>query len=131
MGTITTTDGVEIFYKDWGSGQPIVFSHGWPLSSDDWDTQMLFFLQHGYRVIAHDRRGHGRSSQTGDGHDMDHYADDLAALTTHLDLRDAVHVGHSTGGGVAVSDQQGRIGSTDETSLSRSALGRKPAGRAP
>ena len=80
MGTITTTDGTEIFYKDWGSGQPIVFSHGWPLSADDWDTQMLFFLQHGYRVIAHDRRGHGRSTQTGDGHDMDHYADDLAAL---------------------------------------------------
>jgi non-heme chloroperoxidase len=99
MGTITTTDGTEIFYKDWGSGQPIVFSHGWPLSGDDWDTQMLFFLHHGYRVIAHDRRGHGRSSQTGDGHDMDHYADDLAALTAHLDLRDAVHVGHSTGGG--------------------------------
>jgi non-heme chloroperoxidase len=87
MGTITTTDGVEIFYKDWGSGQPIVFSHGWPLSSDDWDTQMLFFLGHGYRVVAHDRRGHGRSSQTGSGHDMDHYADDLAAVTAHLDLR--------------------------------------------
>jgi len=76
-----------------------VFSHGWPLSADDWDTQMLFFLQHGYRVIAHDRRGHGRSGQPGDGHDMDHYADDLAALTAHLDLRDAIHVGHSTGGG--------------------------------
>ena len=99
MGTITTTDGTEIFYKDWGSGQPVVFSHGWPLSADDWDTQMLFFLRHGYRVIAHDRRGHGRSTQTSDGHDMDHYADDLAALTAHLDLRDAVHVGHSTGGG--------------------------------
>ncbi|MCO6005356.1 alpha/beta hydrolase [Actinoallomurus purpureus] len=99
MATITTTDGTEIFYKDWGSGQPIVFSHGWPLSSDDWDTQMLFFLHHGYRVIAHDRRGHGRSAQVGDGHDMDHYADDLAALTEHLDLRDAVHVGHSAGGG--------------------------------
>ncbi len=81
MPTITTKDGVEIFYKDWGKGQPIVFSHGWPLSADDWDTQMLFFLRHGYRVIAHDRRGHGRSSQTGDGHDMDHYADDLAALS--------------------------------------------------
>ena len=79
--TITTKDGVEIFYKDWGKGQPIVFSHGWPLSADDWDAQMLFFLNHGYRVIAHDRRGHGRSTQTGDGHDMDHYADDLAALT--------------------------------------------------
>ncbi len=102
MGTITTTDGTEIFYKDWGSGQPIVFSHGWPLSADDWDTQMLFFLRHGYRVIAHDRRGHGRSAQTGDGHDMDHYADDLAAVTAHLDLRGAVHVGHSTGGGEVV-----------------------------
>src|SRR5262245_10624039 len=99
MPSITTKDGVEIFYKDWGSGQPIVFSHGWPLSADDWDTQMLFFLGHGYRVIAHDRRGHGRSTQTADGHDMDHYADDLAALTAHLDLDDVVHVGHSTGGG--------------------------------
>jgi non-heme chloroperoxidase len=96
MPIITTKDGTEIFYKDWGSGQPIVFSHGWPLSADDWDTQMLFFLQHGYRVIAHDRRGHGRSTQTSDGHDMDHYADDLAALTAHLDLKDAIHVGHST-----------------------------------
>jgi non-heme chloroperoxidase len=99
MPTITTTDGVEIYYKDWGSGQPIVFSHGWPLSADDWDAQMLFFLQQGYRVIAHDRRGHGRSTQTGEGHDMDHYAADLAALTEHLDLHDAIHVGHSTGGG--------------------------------
>ena len=99
MGTITTADGTEIFYKDWGTGQPIVFSHGWPLSADDWDTQMMFFLLHGYRVIAHDRRGHGRSTQTGDGHDMDHYADDLAAVTAHLDLHDAIHVGHSTGGG--------------------------------
>jgi non-heme chloroperoxidase len=102
MSTITTKDGVEIFYKDWGKGQPIVFSHGWPLSADDWDAQMLFFLNHGYRVIAHDRRGHGRSTQTGDGHDMDHYADDLAALTTHLDLNNAIHVGHSTGGGEVV-----------------------------
>ena len=102
MSTITTADGVEIFYKDWGEGHPIVFSHGWPLSSDDWDAQMLFFLQHGYRVIAHDRRGHGRSSQVGEGHDMDHYADDLAALTAHLELKDAVHVGHSTGGGEVV-----------------------------
>ena len=102
MGTITTTDGTEIFYKDWGSGQPIVFSHGWPLSADDWDAQLLFFLQHGYRVIAHDRRGHGRSMQTSDGHDMDHYADDLAALTEQLDLQNAIHVGHSTGGGEVV-----------------------------
>src|SRR5438874_1485926 len=102
MGAITTTDGTEIFYKDWGSGQPVVFSHGWPLSADDWDTQMLFFLQQGFRVIAHDRRGHGRSTQTSDGHDMDHYADDLAALTADLDLHDAVHVGHSTGGGEVV-----------------------------
>jgi non-heme chloroperoxidase len=99
MPTITTNDGVEIFYKDWGSGQPIVFSHGWPLSADDWDPQMLFFLAHGFRVIAHDRRGHGRSTQTGGGHDMDHYADDLAAVTAHLDLKNAIHVGHSTGGG--------------------------------
>jgi non-heme chloroperoxidase len=93
---------IDIYYKDWGKGQPIVFSHGWPLSADDWDTQMVFFLKHGYRVIAHDRRGHGRSTQTSDGHDMDHYADDLAALTAHLDLKDAVHVGHSTGGGEVV-----------------------------
>jgi non-heme chloroperoxidase len=99
MSTITTKDGTQIYYKDWGEGQPIVFSHGWPLSADDWDTQMMFFLKHGYRVIAHDRRGHGRSSQTADGHDMDHYADDLAALTTHLNLTNAIHVGHSTGGG--------------------------------
>src|SRR3979411_1029368 len=102
MATIETKDGSEIYDKDWGSGQPVVFSHGWPLSADDWDAQMLFFLNHGYRVIAHDRRGHGRSSQTGDGHDMDHYADDLAALTAHLDLKNAVHVGHSTGGGEVV-----------------------------
>ena len=99
MSTITTKDGTEIFYKDWGSGQPVVFSHGWPLSSDDWDGQMLFFVQQGYRVIAHDRRGHGRSAQVANGHDMDHYADDLAALTEALDLRNAIHVGHSTGGG--------------------------------
>ena len=102
MSTVKTRDGVEIFYKDWGTGQPIVFSHGWPLSSDDWDTQMLFFLSKGFRVIAHDRRGHGRSSQVADGHDMDHYADDLAALTEQLDLKDAIHVGHSTGGGEVV-----------------------------
>jgi len=99
MPTITTKDGVTIFYKDWGTGQPIVFSHGWPLTADDWDNQMMFFLNHGYRVIAHDRRGHGRSSQVETGHDMDHYAADLAALTEHLDLKNAIHVGHSTGGG--------------------------------
>ena len=101
MSFITTTDGTEIFYKDWGSGQPIVFHHGWPLSGDDWDAQMLFFLGQGYRVIAHDRRGHGRSAQVDGGHDMDHYAADVAALAEHLDLRDAIHVGHSTGGGEA------------------------------
>jgi non-heme chloroperoxidase len=101
-GFVTTKDGVEIFYKDWGSGQPIVFSHGWPLSADDWDPQMMFFVQHGYRVIAHDRRGHGRSTQTDTGNDMDHYAADLAALTEHLDLKNAIHVGHSTGGGEVV-----------------------------
>ena len=102
MSTVKTKDGVEIFYKDWGKGQPIVFSHGWPLSADDWDTQMLFFVSKGFRVIAHDRRGHGRSSQVADGHDMDHYADDLAAVTAHLDLKNAIHVGHSTGGGEVV-----------------------------
>ncbi|GHF98927.1 alpha/beta fold hydrolase [Streptomyces albogriseolus] len=103
MGTVTTSDGTAIFYKDWGprDGQPVVFHHGWPLSSDDWDAQMLFFLQHGYRVIAHDRRGHGRSDQTAGGHEMDTYAADVAALTDALDLRDAVHIGHSTGGGEA------------------------------
>src|SRR6201988_1848218 len=99
MSSITVKDGTEIYYKDWGSGQPIVFSHGWPLSSDDWDAQMMFFLNRGFRVIAHDRRGHGRSTQVDHGHDMDHYADDLAALTEYLDLKNAVHVGHSTGGG--------------------------------
>ena len=99
MSTITTKDGTHIYYKDWGKGQPIVFSHGWPLTADDWDAQMLFFGQRGYRVIAHDRRGHGRSTQTWDGNEMDTYADDLAALTDALDLHDAIHVGHSTGGG--------------------------------
>jgi len=99
MPTITTKDGAQIYYKDWGTGRPIVFSHGWPLTADDWDAQMLFFGQRGFRVIAHDRRGHGRSTQTWDGNDMDTYADDLAALTEKLDLRDAIHVGHSTGGG--------------------------------
>ena len=103
MSTITTKDGVTIFYKDWGpkDAQPIVFHHGWPLSADDWDTQMLYFLGKGYRVVAHDRRGHGRSSQVSDGHDMDHYAADAAAVFEHLDLRDAIHIGHSTGGGEA------------------------------
>jgi non-heme chloroperoxidase len=117
MSTITTKDGVEIFYKDWGpkNAQPIVFHHGWPLSSDDWDAQMLFFVGKGYRVIAHDRRGHGRSSQVGNGHDMDHYAADVAAMVEHLDLRNAVHIGHSTGGGEAThyvarhGQPQGRV----------------------
>ena len=118
MSIFTTTDGTDIFYKDWGSGQPIVFSHGWPLSSDDWDTQMLFFLQHGYRVIAHDRRGHGRSTQTPDGHDIDHYADDLAELTAHLDLHDAIHVGHSTGGGEVVR----YLGRHGESRVAKAAL---------
>jgi non-heme chloroperoxidase len=99
MAFITTKDGTEIYYKDWGSGQPIVFHHGWPLSADDWDAQMLFFLERGYRVIAHDRRGHGRSTQSANGHDMDTYAEDAAAVADALDLRDAVHIGHSTGGG--------------------------------
>ncbi|GAB3204325.1 alpha/beta fold hydrolase [Nocardia tengchongensis] len=102
MPIVTTPDGVDIYYKDWGSGQPIVFSHGWPLSSDDWDAQLMFFVSHGFRVVAHDRRGHGRSAQVAEGHDMDHYADDLAAVVNHLDLSDAVHVGHSTGGGEVV-----------------------------
>ena len=101
MATITTKDGTEIFYKDWGpkDATPLVFHHGWPLSSDDWDAQMLFFLAKGYRVVAHDRRGHGRSAQVGTGHDMDHYAADASAVAEHLDLRNAVHIGHSTGGG--------------------------------
>jgi non-heme chloroperoxidase len=97
--TLTLKDDTQIYYKDWGSGQPVVFHHGWPLSADDWDAQMLFFLSQGYRVIAHDRRGHGRSSQTDTGNDMDTYADDVAQLAKHLNLRDAIHVGHSTGGG--------------------------------
>ncbi|PLU71085.1 alpha/beta hydrolase, partial [Sinorhizobium medicae] len=103
MTSITTSNGVQLFYKDWGpkSAQPIVFHHGWPLSSDDWDNQMLFFLSKGFRVIAHDRRGHGRSNQVSDGHDMDHYASDVAAMIDYLDLRNAIHVGHSTGGGEA------------------------------
>ncbi|MCS3504267.1 alpha/beta fold hydrolase [Achromobacter sp. AGC78] len=101
MSTITTSDGVQIFFKDWGpkSAQPLMFHHGWPLSSDDWDAQMLYFVNKGFRVIAHDRRGHGRSSQVSEGHDMDHYAADASAVAEHLDLRNAVHIGHSTGGG--------------------------------
>ena len=102
MSTIKTQDGTEIFYKDWGTGQPIVFHHGWPLSSDDWDAQMMFFLKQGYRVIAHDRRGHGRSGQSSEGNNMETYAADVAALTEALDLKDAIHVGHSTGGGEVI-----------------------------
>jgi non-heme chloroperoxidase len=117
MSIITTKDGTEIYYKDWGprNAQPIVFHHGWPLSGDDWDAQMLYFLGKGYRVIAHDRRGHGRSAQVSDGHDMDHYAADVAAVVEHLDLRNAVHIGHSTGGGEATryvarhGQPQGRV----------------------
>src|SRR5580698_5941970 len=110
MSTITTSDGTEIYYKDWGTGQPVVFSHGWPLSADDWDIQMLFFGQHGYRVIAHDRRGNGRSSQTWGGNDMDTFADDLAVLFESLDLKDVIMIGHSTGGG-EVARYLGRHGS--------------------
>jgi non-heme chloroperoxidase len=114
---VTTKDGVQIYFKDWGdpAAQPIVFHHGWPLSADDWDSQMLFFAGKGYRVIAHDRRGHGRSSQVSDGHDMDHYAADVAAVVEHLDLRNAIHIGHSTGGGEATryvarhGQKQGRV----------------------
>ncbi|PRD40466.1 alpha/beta hydrolase [Phyllobacterium phragmitis] len=115
MATITTSDGTTLFYKDWGpkDAQPIVFHHGWPLSADDWDNQMLFFLSHGYRVIAHDRRGHGRSDQTDTGNDMDTYAADVAELAKALDLRDAVHIGHSTGGGevtrYAARAERGRV----------------------
>lgn len=114
---VTTKDGVQIFYKDWGpkDAQPIVFHHGWPLSADDWDNQMLFFLHHGYRVIAHDRRGHGRSAQVSEGHDMDHYAADASAVVEHLDLKNSVHIGHSTGGGQVAryvakfGEPQGRV----------------------
>lgn len=102
MSTIKVKDGTEIYYKDWGTGQPIFFHHGWPLTGDDWDGQMMFLLQQGYRVIAHDRRGHGRSTQTANGHDMDTYAADVAELTKALDLKDAVHIGHSTGGGEVI-----------------------------
>jgi len=118
MDSIVTKDGVRIFYKDWGHGQPIVFSHGWPLSADDWDAQMMFFLKEGFRVVAHDRRGHGRSTQVSVGNDMDHYADDLAELTNHLDLRDAVHVGHSTGGGEVVR----YLGRHGESRVAKAAL---------
>jgi non-heme chloroperoxidase len=114
MPYVTAKDGAQIFYKDWGSGQPIVFSHGWPLTADDWDAQMMFFGAQGFRVIAHDRRGHGRSTQTWDGHEMDTYADDLRALVEALDLHDAIHVGHSTGGG-EVARYLGRHG-TDRAS---------------
>src|SRR5579863_301796 len=99
MAMITVKDGTQIYFKDWGSGQPLFFHHGWPLSADDWDAQMMFFLGHGYRVIAHDRRGHGRSTQTANGHDMDTYAADVARVVETLDLRNAIHIGHSTGGG--------------------------------
>jgi non-heme chloroperoxidase len=115
MATITTSDGTSLFYKDWGpkDAQPIMFHHGWPLSADDWDNQMLFFLSHGYRVIAHDRRGHGRSDQTDTGHDMDTYAADVAAIVETLNLRDAIHIGHSTGGGevtrYAARAKRGRV----------------------
>src|SRR6187549_2902112 len=114
MPKIQTQDGTEIFYKEQGTGQPIVFSHGWPLSSDDWDIQMFYFASRGFRCIAHDRRGHGRSSQTWEGNDMDTYADDLAELTAKLDLKDAIHIGHSTGGG-EVTRYLGRHG-TDRVS---------------
>jgi non-heme chloroperoxidase len=101
MNTVTTKEDIQIYYKDWGSGQPIVFHHGWPLSSDDWDAQMLYFVEKGYRVVAIDRRGHGRSSHVSSGHDMNHYAADVAAVVEHLDLRKSIHIGHSTGGGEA------------------------------
>jgi non-heme chloroperoxidase len=117
MDIVTTSDGVDIFYKDWGpkDAQPLVFHHGWPLSADDWDAQLLYFLGKGYRVIAHDRRGHGRSTQVSDGHDMDHYAADASAVCEHLDLNNAVHIGHSTGGGEVAryvahyGQRQGRV----------------------
>jgi non-heme chloroperoxidase len=117
MAYVTTSDGTEIFYKDWGpkDAQPIHFHHGWPLSADDWDNQMLFFLEQGFRVVAHDRRGHGRSAQVSDGHDMDHYAADASAVAEHLDLRNAIHIGHSTGGGQVAryvakhGEPQGRV----------------------
>ena len=102
MSTLKLKDGTELYYKDWGTGQPIVFHHGWPLSADDWDAQMMFFLQHGFRVIAHDRRGHGRSTQTSGGHEMDTYASDVAQLTEALNLHNAIHIGHSTGGGEVI-----------------------------
>jgi non-heme chloroperoxidase len=113
MPTLKVKDGTEIYYKDWGTGQPIVFHHGWPLSADDWDAQLMFFLRKGYRVVAHDRRGHGRSTQSDSGHDIDTYAADAAELVEHLDLKDAIHIGHSTGGGVVAryvaKHGQGRV----------------------
>ncbi|MCX6218533.1 alpha/beta hydrolase [Spirosoma sp.] len=113
MSKITVSDGTEIYYKDWGTGQPLVFHHGWPLSSDDWDAQLMFFVAQGFRVIAHDRRGHGRSSQTSEGHNMDTYVADVAELTQFLDLKDAIHIGHSTGGGEVIryvaKHGQGRV----------------------
>src|SRR6202035_2026176 len=113
MAILTVKDGTEIYYKDWGTGQPLVFHHGWPLSGDDWDAQMMFFLKQGFRVIAHDRRGHGRSTQPSGGHDMDTYAADVAELTQALDLKNAIHIGHSTGGGEVIhyvaKHGQGRV----------------------
>jgi non-heme chloroperoxidase len=130
MNTIKTSDGTEIFYKDWGSGQPIVFHHGWPLTADDWDAQMMYFVLRGYRVIAHDRRGHGRSTQTATGNDMDTYASDVGQLAAHLDLRNAIHVGHSTGGGevarCVARHGQGRVAKgTDRRSSSDHAQDRQ------
>ena len=138
MPFITTTDGTEIFYKDWGpkDAQPVVFHHGWPLSSDDWDGQMMFFLSKGYRVIAHDRRGHGRSSQSGTGHDMATYVQDAAAVADALDLKNAIHVGHSTGGGEVASyvakAAPGRVARSPPTPRPRPRQsGAQTAGRSP
>ena len=127
MGYVTTKDGVEIFYKDWGpkDASPLMFHHGWPLSSDDWDAQMLFFLSKGYRVVASDRRGHGRSAQVWDGHDMDHYAADASAVVEHLNLRNSIHIGHSTGGGQVAryvarhGEPQGRVADMGRQTVAR------------